>query len=247
MPFNTSSWGYTIPVGATNAVSGELITSVLWNGVFADLSGALNQLGALRIIPQVFVTAGATTYVASTNLVFAVVEVPGGGGGGGGGGGYAQSIIPAATIGVSVTVTVGAAGIGGSGITLGVTGGTSSFGGLVVAAGGNPGLGATAAAAASGGLGGIGVTGQVLKTGSPGGMGMAAAITTVLGPSGNGGSRPWPAYAAQGVVAVTSAVTGAVGMPAAGGAGGQCQATVTATAVGGAGGPGQIFVWEYVF
>ncbi len=80
MPFNTTSWVYSPAVGATNAAPGQLIQSAIWDGIFTDLSGALNQLGALNVNPQIFQTAGATTYVASTNLVFAVVEAMGGGG-----------------------------------------------------------------------------------------------------------------------------------------------------------------------
>jgi hypothetical protein len=262
MPFNTSSWVYTPAAGATSASPGQLIQSAIWDGIFTDLSAALNQLGSLRVTTKVYQTAGVTTYTPSPNLVFAVVEAQGGGGGGGGatgaaggiasggggaGGGFAYAVIPVSSIGVTVGITVGATGAGGgAGNTAGVTGGTSSFGGFVVAAGGNPGGGAAATVAASGGLGGVGVTGQIMRTGDDGRMGIAAAITTVRGPSGEGGSRPWPVSTTPGVVAVTSAVTGNAGDIASGGSGGQAHGTA-GNAAGGVGGTGQIFVWEYCF
>lgn len=262
MPFNTTTWVYSPTVGATSATPGALIQSAVWDNINADVATALTQLGGLRVNPLIFQTAGVTTYVASTNLVFAVIEAQGGGGGGGGaagsagglssgggggGGGYAYAVIPAATIGVTQAITVGVTGAGGgAGNTAGVTGGTTSFGTLVVAAGGNPGSGAGVTVAATGGSGGVGVTGQILRTGAAGEFGMAAAITTVFGPSGAGGSRPWPAASTPGVVAVTSAVTGSSALAGSGGSGGQVHATA-GNAAGGNGGQGQLFVWEYLF
>jgi hypothetical protein len=95
---------------------------------------------------------------------------------GGGGGGFAESLITDISgLDSSVTVTIGAGGIGNTGG--GSSGGTSSFGSLVSATGG-----VVVSGGILGGLGGVG-TGQLSVPGSAGGAG-----TTLAGvPSGSGG------------------------------------------------------------
>lgn len=80
---------------------------------------------------------------------------PGTGGTGGGGGACTPFNIPAATMGVSQAITIGAGGIAVSGVavTAGNPGGTSSIGALVSAFGGGGGIGMLATSS-SGGAGG---------------------------------------------------------------------------------------------
>lgn len=132
------------------------------------------------------------TYVPPANLVSAIVECIGGGGaggwttalpinseasfaGGGGGGSYARSVLSAAHIGGSQAVTVGGGGVATTGSA--GAGGTTSFGSLVSAPGGQgAGFAASSSpiARASGGAfvpgaGGIRGIGQLTFPGNKGG------------------------------------------------------------------------------
>lgn len=110
-------------------------------------------------------------------------------GGGGGGGGYAESVIPVASIPTgSIAVTVGSGGVGGTaGGTDAGNGGTSSFGTLVVATGGDRGqFGADDGTPSLGGDGGVGTSGDLTVKGSPGGVGFIGNLSS----SGLGGSNP---------------------------------------------------------
>lgn len=101
---------------------------------------------------QTFTSSG--TYTPTAGMVFCEIECIGGGGGGGGSeatgllemsggaggssGSYSKGLFTAADIGVSKTVTIGAAGSGGIGSSLtdGTDGGTTSVGVLITALGG---------------------------------------------------------------------------------------------------------------
>lgn len=86
---------------------------------------------------------------------------------GGGGGGYNEITVPLSTLDLSVTVTIGAGGVGRTGsVGNGTTGGNSSFGALLSAFGGGGGYGSSLNLAAIGTSGGGG--GQ-LSAGSAGG------------------------------------------------------------------------------
>ena len=119
---------------------------------------------------QTFTASGTWTKPAGADMVFIRVWGAGGGGGagglraislgkagggGGGAGGYTERHIEAALLGATVTVTVGTGGAGGSGGDNAVAGGSSSFGGFVIATGGNQGSGySTAGFSSNGGTGG---------------------------------------------------------------------------------------------
>lgn len=147
--------------------SGQVLTS---NGEgVAPTFQAFNSITRVNI--QVFTASG--TYTPTAGMKYCIVECIGGGGGGGGvaasstlngaaggggGGGYKRTIISAATIGASQTVTIGSAGSGGSTSGgNGTAGTTTSLGTLVGAGGGGQGTGVSSPAAsgrANGGSGG---------------------------------------------------------------------------------------------
>ena len=100
-------------------------------------------LSSFRISIQTITSSG--TYTPTAGMIYCIIEVVGGGGGGGGcgnaassqvsggsgggGGGYAKGSFSAATIGVSQSVTIGAAGVAGAvGAGAGGNGGTTSVG-----------------------------------------------------------------------------------------------------------------------
>lgn len=141
----------------------------------------------------VFDTAGSVTNFTKATypgLRKILVRAIGGGGGGagaqavasqiivrasGGGGGYSESLLDAASIGASESVSVGIGGAAGVGNNPGGVGGQSSFGGFVIANGGN---GSTTTMASGtttsfvdGALGGALGTGQIRAAGQPGGNG----------------------------------------------------------------------------
>jgi len=124
---------------------------------------------------QFFTASGVFTVPAGVKKL--IVEVIGGGGGGGaydnsyrscGGGGYAKKIIVNLTPGTRIPVTVGASG------------GTSSFGSYCSATGGQRGI------ILRGGVPGYGIGGDINLRGSYGGMGNITKIASITMPGGNG-------------------------------------------------------------
>lgn len=233
----------------------------LWVGVpvALDPSGRKLIAPALKVTTQLFTSSG--TYVPPPGLRYAIVECSGGGGGGGGvfagvsayaggGGGtgsYSRGIVPAAQIGVSQPVTVGAGGSSGT------SGAGSSFGTLVTANGGGPGQGNDLSAffggaGAGGAIGSLaaGVTGITLR-GAPGHNGVAAQMPTGqwLVYPGNGGSF-WGGGAWAGIVGSANSVAGSNGSMGGGGTGGGSNANNAQVGVnGGSGGNGWCLVTEY--
>lgn len=147
------------------------------------------------------------TWPKSAGLKRIKVHVLGGGGGGGGvdgqgagtfaagGGGesglYSSSVIEAASLGATETVTIGALGAGGVAGAAGSAGGTSSFGSLVDAPGGVGGSGKTASSSQSCSPGGGGTAvgaGDITAGGDPGGYGVGLTISNAGTNSGHGGS-----------------------------------------------------------
>lgn len=160
---------------------------------------------------------------------------------GGGGGGYSESVIDAAALGASESVTVGLGGNGGVGNDAGDNGGDSSFGGFVIARGGNgapasmpSGTGEfTVSGAAGSSLG----TGQVTAPGEPGGGAIRLAGGSLLG--GAGGSSGG-GYGAGGN-ARSSDQAGANGTGTGGGGGGATSRT-GASFNGGNGAKGAVII-----
>lgn len=150
-----------------------------------------------KVAVQSFNTSG--TYTPTAGMAYCIVETWGGGGGGGGivggatssggggGGGagsYSRRYLTAAQIGVSQTVTIGAAGsAGAAGNNAGGAGGTTSVGALCISNGGGGG-GGSGGQNASSGPGGSTGTGDVVSPGQAGGPGSGG--TAAIAPIGTG-------------------------------------------------------------
>lgn len=197
---------------------------------------------------QIF--TGSGTYTPSSGMVYCIAEVVGGGGagggsgtanfpgGGGGAGGYGRSVISAATIGSSQSVTIGAAGVGSSG-SVGGDGGTSSLGALISCTGGGggaAGASATAGNSVAGGAGGTSSSADINISGGGGGAGLSGLKT-----SGAGGNC---IYGAGGIAKATSAiVSGSAGLGYGAGGGGAC--TSGTSQAGGDGAAGIVIITEF--
>lgn len=134
----------TLPPGTND-------TRVATTGFVKAASDAVNAGRLLKT--TIYATPGSFVFTPVAGTTYIEVEGCGGGGGGGGvtataageqaagaggsGGGYFRKKITSGFTGV--TVTVGAAGVGGTGASLGTAGGTTSFGAVVGYAGGTPG------------------------------------------------------------------------------------------------------------
>jgi hypothetical protein len=165
---------------------------------------------------QTFNSAGTWTKPAAGTM--ARIQVWGGGGGGGretgtnlasggGGGGYNETIVPLDILASTVSVTVAAGGVGRTGSTgEGTAGGSSSFGTLVVAYGGEQGYNNSSSGGGTvfsgiffkagvgvlpeiyGGNSILGGTGNPSIYGGGGGAGSTGTSNTTGGPSYYGGS-----------------------------------------------------------
>ena len=175
----------------------------------ATMAYVQSQLGtAVQFNRQIFTSSG--TYTPTAGLTFAVVQCVGAGGGGGGamgapgangvacgggGGSYAESLLTAAAIGPSQTVTIGVGGAGGAaGNNNGTAGTSSSFGALLVCGGGNGGQGSTNSSGSyvlgSGGIGGVATAGQIQINGQTGNIAIMVdgSISPPIGLAGPGGN-----------------------------------------------------------
>jgi hypothetical protein len=227
-----------------------------WNGQGWTLGGVAGA-GPLTLNVRTFTASG--TYTPSAGLSFAIIECLGGGGGGGGvatasttvvvlaggggSGGYSRKYATAAAIGVSQSVTIGAAGAAGTaGANSGGSGGATSVGSLCIANGGGGGGGA----AGTGALGAAGAgaspgVGDLTLAGSPGEGGVAATVNTTNYAGGAGGGRG----GAGNLVSVANGGGGpAIG--AGGGGGGGAANGVIANFTGGNGAPGLVIITEYI-
>lgn len=176
-------------------------------------------------------------------LTFAVIEVLGAGGGGGGtttagvsaagggGGGYSKKFVPAASLPTAASVIVGRGGGGGvAAAGTGSVGGTTLFGSVFSATGGDGGT------QTNGGNGGLGTGGDINVAGGPG----VAGLNGGAGNSGVGGSNPL-----GGGGAPKANADGAVGRPYGGGGSGGSAISDGNDHPGGAGYDGIVIVYEY--
>jgi hypothetical protein len=136
------------------------------------------------------------TFVIPSGVTRARVRVIGAGGGtpgvsssgnwisGAGGGGYAHGVFDVVP-GASHAVVIGAAGAAGtSGSGAGTAGGTSSFGSLISATGGQPGVNVSSGTA-TGGAGGVGTGGDFQAKGGKGGDGTGSNVPGSGGAAGS--------------------------------------------------------------
>lgn len=235
------------------AISAAEATSV--GDAFENLETSVNT--GYRLNQILTLTSSTTFYKASYTWLRAirVICVGGGGasgaavgaasgqsnGGGGGGGAYAESFITdIAGLGSSITVTVGAGGTGTA--TNGNDGSDSSFGSLVVAAGGKGGASMTSTAGTSSAASGVGglassCTGDMKIDGGDGSNGRVTSGIAMLTCDGG-------ASLLSGTTRTrTNSGIGLTGHSYGGGASG-ANAT-TATFNGGAGGAGVVIVELY--
>lgn len=244
--------GTALDAAGATAIGKALLTA-------ADAAGARDAISAFGVVRiQKFTASG--TYTPDPNLIYAIVEVVGGGGaggatatstgqlnggGGGGSGSYARSILSAATIGASQTVTIGAGGAGANNAD-GGSGGDTSFGALCIGKGGAGGTRGTASGnVGSGGAGGVAGTGDLTFVGGRGFGSNYATITTVLCQPGNGGPSFFTPGAPRPLVSYHSAVAGQNATGYGGGGSGGGAHNTTSTVAGGNGAPGFVLVTEF--
>lgn len=214
------------------------------------------------LTPNRVVFTNSGTYTKPAGLVYAEVEVQAGGGAGGGaaataagqnafggggsGGGYGRSLLDAALIGTTESVTVGAGGVAVVG-GVGGNGGDSSFGTLVTATGGTGGgqRGVTTAHAnytSQGAVIGGSASAQWIIPGSPGEFGDVNPASGLACHGGPGGDS---ALGSAGQMRALTGV-GVSGRGFGGGGSGGSNAASQAANAGGAGAPGVVIITEYL-
>lgn len=263
--FSTAIGGYPKWALLASTTLGGLWMSKVENNTADPDSAPTNwfAIGNGRLIDcQVFNTPGTFTYTPAFGVKKLRIRICGGagaGGGtpitngtqaaiGGGGGAGASGEILLAQDGAGQTITVGAAGVGASGL-VGGTGGASSFGTFLACPGGGGGTAGIAAAPPTNGGGGTGgtvattsgsgVTAILLTGGTAGTLGVA--LNLFVGFSGVGGSCG--DFGSGGVG--TALGVGSVGTGAGGGGGGSIAYASTAAQAGPNGRPGKVIVEGY--
>lgn len=234
----------------------------LWEHL-QTLASGIDPLLIGGVDVQAFTASG--TWTKPANAILSYGRCVGGGGGGGGapttgvgeasvgaGGGsgvYAEVFIDAELLASTVPVTIGAGGAAGAatGNVAAGTGGTTSWGAVLSAAGGLGGIArnnSTTAFASVGGLGGTTGTGSIVI---PGQTGQVAFASGQLGFSGVGGGSPFGAGGnAQRTTATGASTAGQAGIGyGSGGGGGICSGGMTGV-LGGAGAPGYLIVYTLV-
>lgn len=250
------------PPFPTNPQPGDVYCGWTWNG-----SQWICTQGQ-QIVMQVFTASGV--YTPSPGLLSLVVECVGGGGGGGpvstvaatqmgggggaGSGGMSRKALSAALVRGGIIVTVGGGGLGETDSTspggvYSFSGGTTSFGALCTAIGGQGGGANTSEVSwGNAGLGGAPGIGDLAVPGNPGIPGTSAGATTTLNVAGGAGGAIMGGGGLSALVPVGSSSPGFAGTgPGAGGAGGAVNQIISAGVVGGHGASGVCIVTEYCF
>jgi hypothetical protein len=230
------------------------VSSTIWDLVNTQMNPSS------FVINQLVITSDQI-YNKPSNLSHLVVECIGGGGGGGyaiknlsgyigmgqsgGGGAYSRSILPYSALSPSISCTIGIGGQGGIGspITSSSDGGQTSFGLLVISAGGKGGSSFeyNTSFIIDGALGGNLGTGEIVVFGEPGQKGTCIDPTISISISpGNGASSK---YGLGGIGAMNG--NGNFGEQYGSGGGG-C-ATNNLPQDGGDGANGVIILTEYLF
>lgn len=260
---DTTANAVTVAAGAGDTIDGYLTKKLqTQNDVVWLMGGAVTNWFSVgkSIAPRLQAFTSSGTYTKTDGLVSARVETVGAGGGGGGaqatspsaascggcggGGGYSMELLNAVSIGATETVTVGAGGAGGAaGQNDGATGGTSSFGTLLSATGGEFGTGGfnlAGSAATKGGAGGLGSGGDVNVGGSAGSNGkVVVGIRINVGVAGSTGLGGGAKYQ------IGETTPGNPGRPHGGGGSGASAKESKPAAAGGTGANGLILVWEF--
>ena len=222
---------------------------------FSTTTGQASTSQPFLLNKKIFQTTTATStsvqlFTVPTGVKRVWVRLVGGGGGGGqggaasavgdggSGGGYAEAMCDV-TASTTITVTVGAGGLGavvnGSGAQVGSNGGTSSFYTCVSASGGIGGNSGSTITNASGG--GIGTVGDIISQGGANTIGLRLTGAIISG----GGGNSMFGSGAVGVGAGTAGTNVATSTNGYGGGGSGADTTGSAL-VGGSGGPGIVIV-----
>lgn len=228
-------------------------TAAMTTGTSTTLVPPVSAIAAqlpFRGIAQ-FSTVGTFTWTVPTGVTKAWVYVTGSGGGGGGsgsstgaagggGGAGATALKLVSLVGVpSVSITIPAGGAGGTGSSgTGSLGGTTSFGGIVTAGGGNGGSPSAGNSAYSGSGSGSVSGGDITLVGG-------AGRNSLVGVGFNAGGIGGDSYFGKGAgAALTTGSTtiGVNGSPGIFGSGGGGGASYNASSSGGTGGPGYILI-----
>jgi len=243
--YNSATAANVVPVtGGGGTIDDDFIPSTIAHSLSLSGSGSISNIASTTV----YATTTTGTWTKPANLKFLIVEVVGGGGagegftsnsttayGGGGGGGYCKKVIPAAAVGTTETVTIGAGGTGAT--TSGGSGGNSSFGSHCTGTGG------VGASSSAGGAGSIGTGGDLNLTGQTGGAPLFAGTTPVVSVSGVGGNSLF-GYGAPSVLGSANAAgTNASATQYGSGGSGATNSSGSATdQVGGNGAPGLVVI-----
>jgi hypothetical protein len=249
IPLGKSPLAKMLLTPSTASITDDILTDERDFSNFGKPSGGLLNV-------QTFTSSGTYTPTPGTTKV--IVEVQGGGGSGGscaattssnssaasggGAGAYGKSLFTTGFSGVPVTVGAGAAA-SAAGSNNGNTGGTSSFGALLVAPGGGFGQAGFAVAAPSGrGTGaGSGLPTGANIVGGAGALGeIGLVLSTVVAHAGGGGASN---FGAGGNPAGNA--SGSTGISPGSGGGGASSAASNPARSGGAGASGIVIVYEY--
>lgn len=255
---NNTTGAFTVTcktASGTGSSISNLGSQIIFWGDGTNLN-ALSSAGRLINVQRI-VSSGA--YVPTAGTQYVIVEIVGAGGSGSGtaatsagnycagaggaGGGYCKSRLSIAAA-TGQTITIGAQGVGGTGI--GATGGATTFGALMTAGGGSGGtLNAPSTSTSiivSGGSTGGGATGGNIENAIGGAGGYGLYSTSSGNISGYGGSS----HFSSGGAVTTNGAGGAalIGGSGAGGAGAAASPSQAAQ-LGGNGAQGQCIIWEY--